>query len=134
MRLTARLREADDMIKRTTFITATLAISLGFGLFVVKYQVQDLEDELAMIDQKIVSERQTMHVLKAEWSHLNEPGRLKELAVRHLAMVPLDYKQYIAVTTVAQQLGTPETEMSSEEDISSFSDRMNKALTEGTER
>ena len=134
------------MIRRATFLTATMATVLGIGLFVVKYKVQDLEDELAMIDQQIVSERQTVHVLKAEWSHLNDPGRLKDLAERYLGMVPLDYQQYMSVGMVGQQLGTPrkpgdEGQLSMANDSRvpegaslSFAEKMKKALNEGTGR
>ncbi len=122
------------MIKCSTFITVTLAAALGVGLFVVKYQVQDLEDQLAMIDHEIVSERQSIHVLNAEWSHLNEPGRLKVLAERHLSMVPLNYQQYTAVDRVALKLGDIRDIKSSEDDQVTFADRMKNALNEGLEQ
>ena len=123
------------MIRRTTFLSATLAASMGVALFVVKYQVQDLEDQLTAIDHQIVTERQTIHVLKAEWSHLNEPGRLRRLAVRHLGLVPLGYQQYLADATFNQQLGEDRTGSKQETTkVLSFENRMKKALEEGSER
>jgi len=123
------------MIRRTTFLSATLAATMGVALFVVKYQVQDLEDQLTAIDHQIVTERQTIHVLKAEWSHLNEPGRLRRLAVRHLDLVPLGYQQYLADATFNQQLGEDRPDSNkADAKILSFENRMKKALEEGTER
>ncbi len=122
------------MIRRSTFFSATLAASMGLALFVVKYQVQDLEDQLTLIDREIVSERQTLHVLKAEWSHLNEPERLRELATRHLGMVPLDYRQYLIGAKFGQQLKEGSDDAEAEVKAFSFTYRMKKALKEGTER
>jgi len=123
------------MIRRTTFLSATLAISMGVALFVVKYQVQDLEDQLTAIDHQIVAERQTIHVLKAEWSHLNEPGRLRRLAVRYLGLVPLGYQQYLADATFNQRLGEDRPGGNkTDAKPRSFENRMKKALEEGTER
>ena len=72
------------MIRRSTLLSTLLAVSMGLALFVVKYQVQDLEDTLIKINREISDSRQAVHVLKAEWSHLNEPNRLRFLATRHL--------------------------------------------------
>lgn len=69
------------------FVVATAALSLG--LFSVKYQVHDLEDDLVALNKAIVAERQTLHVLEAEWSYLNDPARLRELAERHLDLAPV---------------------------------------------
>jgi len=125
------------MIRRTTFLSATLAVSMGVSLFVIKYQVQDLEDQLTKIDHQIVTERQTIHVLKAEWSHLNEPGRLRRLAVHYLGLVPINYKQFLTDAMFAQRLG--ENIPASKKNGTgvknlSFEDRMKLALEEGTER
>jgi hypothetical protein len=70
-----------------------LASSLGLTLFVVKYQVQDLEGVLVEYNSKITEDREAIHVLKAEWSHLNQPARLRQLAKRYLGMVDVQPTQ-----------------------------------------
>lgn len=92
------------MIRRSTLLTMVLAVSTGLALFVVKYKVQDLEDRLNDINREIASNRQSIHVLKAEWSHLNEPGRLRQLAVRHLDLGPLGHDQFISSTDLTALL------------------------------
>ena len=62
-------------------------------LFVVKYQVQDLEGELVQFNRAITEDRQALHVLKAEWSYLNQPARLKALAERHLGLGSIETQQ-----------------------------------------
>ena len=37
----------------------------------------------------------TIHVLKAEWSHLNNPSRLRKLANKHIALNPVQAEQII---------------------------------------
>ena len=60
------------MIRPAMLITFLLAVSLTLTLFVVKYQVQDMEDQLTRLNRSITEDKQAIHVLKAEWSHLND--------------------------------------------------------------
>ena len=81
------------MIRPAMVLIVLLAASLGVTLFVVKYQVQDLENQLVGINREISDDRQAIHVLKAEWSHLNEPVRLRRLAERHLGLEAVKARQ-----------------------------------------
>lgn len=98
------------MIRRSTLFTSVLAVSTGLALFVVKYQVQDLEDTLTQINREIASNRQAVHVLKAEWSHLNEPNRLRFLVARHLDLGPLENGQFMTPADLAEQLALRSSE------------------------
>jgi cell division protein FtsL len=70
-----------------------LVAFVGFGMFKVKYEVMDLEDELARTNRAIVADQDAIHVLKAEWAYLSQPSRLAELSKRHLDLVPLGTAQ-----------------------------------------
>lgn len=74
------------MIRRSTILTLLVAIGLGLGLFRLTYEVQTLEGDLSRLQRSITAEREAIHVLKAEWSYLNEPSRLEALAKKHLAL------------------------------------------------
>ena len=74
------------MISRSAILTLLVAIGLGFGLFRLTYEVQTLEGELARVNRAIASEREATHVLRAEWSYLNEPTRLEALTKKHLSL------------------------------------------------
>lgn len=67
-------------------LAATLAIAVT--LFHLKQRVGDLEKELARVNRAIVSHRETIQVMRTEWSFLNRPERIAELAQRHLGMGP----------------------------------------------
>jgi len=73
---------------RSTVVWLLLTVVAGTGLFVVKHEVQDLEERLAAIDDSIAKDRDAIHVLHAEWSYLIQPERLAALAARHLALKP----------------------------------------------
>ena len=92
------------MIRRSTLLTSLMAITTGLALFVVKHQVQDLEGTLTKITREISNNRQAVHVLKAEWSHLNEPNRLRNLTARHLDLGPLENAQFIRLSKLSKQL------------------------------
>ena len=81
------------MFRPAMILIVLLAGSIGLTLFVVKYQVQDFEGELVEYNRALSDNRQAIHVLKAEWSYLNEPSRLKILAERYLGMTAIDSRQ-----------------------------------------
>ncbi len=81
------------MIRPAMILIILLAASLSLTLFVVKHQVQDLEGELVQYNRTITEDRQAIHVLKAEWSHLNQPSRLRQLAERYLGMAAVEPAQ-----------------------------------------
>jgi hypothetical protein len=81
------------MIRLSTLIWLALSIAAGIGLFQVKYRVQAREGELGQINRQIVRDQEAIHVLAAEWSFLNEPSRLGELARRHLELAPFTSAQ-----------------------------------------
>lgn len=88
------------LIRHTTVISLLLAGGLAGVLFSLKYEVQALEAELQDLNRSIAADRDAIHVLRAEWSHLNDPTRLKSLAERHLDLVPVQASQFGSVATL----------------------------------
>ena len=88
------------MMRAATFLWALLATIAGAGLFLLKYQVQAEERHLREVRKDIVGTEQSIHVLKAEWSYLNDPARLREQAERHLAMHPMRANQMVTIDTI----------------------------------
>ena len=77
----------------STVLWAGLIGAMIFGLFQLKYAVQAREDELARLNRDLIASEEAIHVLHAEWSYLNRPGRLAVLAERHLGLRPMDAGQ-----------------------------------------
>jgi hypothetical protein len=77
------------MIRIGTFVWLAILTMIGVGLYQVELGVLAKQAELKQINAKIVANRDAMHVLDAEWSYLNDPTRLADLARRYTDMVPV---------------------------------------------
>ncbi|MHA1113513.1 MAG: cell division protein FtsL [Alphaproteobacteria bacterium] len=77
------------MIRRATLFWIALALATGAALYLVKHEVQRREAELARLDRAILADQEAIHVLRAEWSYLNDPARLEALSAVHLDLRPL---------------------------------------------
>ena len=76
------------MIRISAVIWVVVLVLLGIGLFQVKYNVQAKERDLRDVRRQIEANYSAIHVLDAEWSYLNDPLRLADLARRHTELVP----------------------------------------------
>ena len=91
-------------MRQSTLALVLLTVAVGVGLFLVKYRVQSLEEQLQTLNQDIAGDREKIHVLKAEWSHFNEPDRLRALAGRHLDMLPVQSDQVMTRRNLEENL------------------------------
>lgn len=82
------------------FIHMVLFAVLAIGVYLVKYSVQDVQRDLAAMKTDLASEKESLHLLNAEWAYLNRPERLRQLADRHLDLVPLDSRQINPVSVL----------------------------------
>jgi hypothetical protein len=81
------------MIRLASLFWLALVCATGFATFKVKYAVQDIEEELNRVRKQIVVEHQEIHLLRAEWTSLNQPERLAELNRRFLSLAAIAPKQ-----------------------------------------
>ncbi len=82
-----------------------LAIVVGVGLFLVKYKVQALEDELIAKREQAVRDRGAIRVLEAEWTYLNDPERLRRLSAQHLGFGPAVPQNVTDITNLPLRSG-----------------------------
>lgn len=68
---------------------------LCFSYLVLTNRVQELESELNSINRSIEKDIKSIHVLKAEWSHLNNPSRLRKLISKHILLNQVQAEQII---------------------------------------
>ena len=85
------------MMRGATILWAVLAVIAGTSVFLLKYEVQTQEERLRELRKDVVEAEESIHVLKAEWSYLNEPLRLREQAERHLGLKPIQPKQIATI-------------------------------------
>jgi len=77
------------MIRATAVVWLLLVLAASGGLYHIKHMVQGLEQELEELNRAVLREQEAIHVLKAEWSYLNRPEVLAELAAEHLDLGPI---------------------------------------------
>ncbi|HXP98124.1 MAG TPA: hypothetical protein VN809_15530 [Telmatospirillum sp.] len=95
------------MMRAATILWAILAAAAGTSLFMLKYEVQAQEQRLSSLRKDIVEAKESIHVLKAEWSYLNDPSRLREQAERHLGLHPLKPSQIVAIASLPMNDARP---------------------------
>ncbi|NKD54796.1 MULTISPECIES: hypothetical protein [unclassified Haematospirillum] len=78
------------MIRGTTALWVFLVLAVSVGMFLMKFQVQNLEDRLAGLNRDIHKTHNEIRVLSAEWAYLNDPARIADLASRLLGLGILD--------------------------------------------
>jgi hypothetical protein len=98
------------MKKRSyTLFTYALAVLMGVALFLTSERVQRAERVYNDIQEKLTVEREAYHILQTEWTYLNRPDRLEDLAVTHLKLAPL--KPDATLTTVVNlPIAAPKSE------------------------
>ena len=74
------------------FLTAAGA---ALFLFYIKQEVREMEQELGIVHRDILRHQEAIRVLKTEWSYLNQPARIADLAARHLDLRPLTARQFV---------------------------------------
>jgi hypothetical protein len=92
------------MKRVTRLLWPLLFAGLVIGLYNLKAQVEDQEKELARIQRAIEDEREAIQVLRAEWSYLNHPERLRRLAAAKLDLQPVVQRQMASMERLAQRL------------------------------
>jgi hypothetical protein len=78
-----------SMFRLSTWLWLAVVGVVGYGMFQVKYEVMQLEDELVRVNRSVDADRDQLRVLDAEWSFLTQPARLDQLRQRFLSLNPV---------------------------------------------
>jgi cell division protein FtsL len=81
------------MIRVFSIVLVVAVIALSIGLYDIKYRAEAAEKRAAQIERDIASEQEGIRVLRAEWSYLNQPERIQELAKRYTGLEPMKASQ-----------------------------------------
>jgi hypothetical protein len=88
------------MINRGVILWLVVTVALGIGTFVMKHRVQEQEERLGELNRAILEDQEAIHVLRAEWAHLNDPARLSRLNQKFLELQPIAGDQYFAIEQI----------------------------------
>lgn len=84
------------MLRTLNFLLIALMLAGAALVYDLKYEAERATAKVAKITHRIENERDAIATLKAEWSLLNQPKRLQDLAERYksyLELEPLDPTQ-----------------------------------------
>lgn len=90
----------------------SLIILASLGLYRTSNRVQELDQQLHSINASIEAEKQSLHVLKAEWAYLANPSRIETVTRKHLALRPTVPQQVATLDTLSEVLPTRAEAMS----------------------
>ncbi len=83
------------MIRIMNVFALAMVVLFSFGLYNVKYDARIAERGVSKLRQEIEIEKETLKVLRAEWSHLNQPERIQKLADKYLDLGPVGLAQIV---------------------------------------
>ena len=86
------------MLRRSIGLWVVIVSFTGIGMFLLKHEVQTRKSELDSLHERIVENQGTIRVLRAEWSHLNQPARIEALTRKYLGFRPTESHQLISIT------------------------------------
>jgi hypothetical protein len=87
-------------MRKTTLLWLILAVVCGAGSFRTGQKVHEEREKIAMLEASINKEEESLRVLNAEWSYLNQPARLEKLAKTYLHLAPLKGGQFVKVEDI----------------------------------
>jgi len=77
-------------------------VAMAHVIYEVKYEARALDHEIAVLHKKIDDERDSIAVLRAEWSLLNQPKRIERLANKFLNLKAANPRQLLTLDSVSQ--------------------------------
>ena len=74
-------------------------VVLAYVIYEVKYDTRAFDVDIAALSKDIEAERDSVAVLRAEWSLLNRPERIERLAQKYLNLTPAKPQQLLVLDT-----------------------------------
>lgn len=68
------------MLKTLDIVLIAIMISAAAWTYKVKHEAETIESEMAQVERRIALEKETIALLEADWTLLDQPQRLQQLA------------------------------------------------------
>ncbi|MBI3441046.1 MAG: hypothetical protein HY052_04470 [Proteobacteria bacterium] len=82
-------------MRKSTVLWLVLAAFCSVSLFYTSQHVHDSREKMTALSWAVSKEEESIRVLQAEWSYLNQPRRLERLAQEHLKIQTLKGAQFV---------------------------------------
>ncbi len=100
------------MLRIVNVLLVAVMIAGAIATYNLKHQTEKAATRVSRLNAGIAKERETMALLKAEWSMLSQPSRLQELVARyqdHFKLAPFSANQVATLDEIPMRpaSGTP---------------------------
>jgi cell division protein FtsL len=82
------------MMRILNVVLIAALVAAAAYVYKIKFDSTREAERLAKLRMEIRREQDAIATLRAEWSKLETPARIQELANRHLALRPVDVRQF----------------------------------------
>ncbi len=96
-----------ETVYQAAFLSTASAMVLTLMLYWGKSHAALIDGEIGRAMHQTQDARQHTYMLRAEWASLNDPGRLKPMVDRYLAMKRIDPSQFVAPEQLPDRLDHP---------------------------
>lgn len=82
------------MMRILNILLIAALVSAAAYVYKIKFESTRQAERIAKVRMEIRQEQDAIAALRAEWSKLDTPARIQELANRHLSLKPIDPRQF----------------------------------------
>jgi cell division protein FtsL len=82
------------MIRVLNFVVIAALVCAAAYVYKIKFDSTLQAERVAKLRSEIQRERDAVAALRAEWTRLDSPARIQDLARRHLTLKPIEVSQY----------------------------------------
>jgi cell division protein FtsL len=82
------------MIRLMNICVIAALVLAATHVYRIKFESTRQAERLAKLRTEVRNEREAIATLRAEWSRLDNPARIQGLAARHLALKPIEPRQF----------------------------------------
>jgi hypothetical protein len=91
-------------MRKATIFWLGMAALCGTVLFHTSQEATDGRQALRRMERDMLREEESLRVLRAEWSYLNQPERLEKLARQYLELTPLQGRQFARLSDLNERV------------------------------
>lgn len=91
------------MMRILNILVIAALVAAAAYVYKVKFESTRQAERLAKLQMEIRREQDMIASLRAEWSKLETPARIQELANRHLKLKPIDPRQFDALRNLPER-------------------------------
>jgi hypothetical protein len=91
------------------FVIVALIVAAAY-VYDIKFEATMQAEKLSKLRAEIRRERDAVAALRAAWARLDSPGRIEDLAQRHLPLKPLDAFQIDNLAALPERKKPPQPE------------------------